>query len=56
MTNIRIVARREYELYVKEKVSKMEISNKQKAIVREVSMAAFDDGTRFIKGQLEVRV
>ena len=44
---IPIESRRDYEMYVKREVAKLQISNKQKAITRKLMMAGFDDGVNY---------
>ena len=56
MTNVKIDERRDYELYVKKIVSKMQVSGKHKAIFRMVAMQCFDDGNKFNQGNLKVEV
>ena len=44
---VMIESRRDYEMYVKRQVAKLQISNKQKAITRKLMMAGFDDGVSY---------
>jgi len=56
MQIVRIEDRREYELYVKNAVSKMQVSSKHKAVFRKVAMQCFDDGNKFNQGNLAIEV
>ena len=47
---------REYELYIKHEVAKLQVSNKFKSAVRKLAMRAFEDGLRMTQGKLEVDV
>ena len=53
---VKIEERRDYELYVKNVVAKLKISNKQKAIFRKIALQCFDDGIKYNRGDLEVEV
>lgn len=56
MSLVKIDERRDYELYVKNVVAKMTVSNKQKGIIRKISMQCFDDGVKYNQKMLEVEV
>jgi hypothetical protein len=53
---IKIEERRDYELYVKNTVAKMQISSKHKAIVRKIAMQCFDDCIKHNQKDLKVEV
>jgi len=53
---VKIEERRDYELYVKHTVAKLQISNKQKATFRKIALQCFDDGVRYSRDDLEVEV
>ena len=44
---VNIESRRDYELFVKKEVADMQVSNKQKAIIRKAIMVGFDDGVAY---------
>lgn len=51
---VHIESRRDYELYVKTIVAKMQISGKHKATIRKIAMQCFDDGISMNMGKLHV--
>lgn len=53
---VKIEDRREYELYVKNVVAKMQVSNKQKAIFRKIALQCFNDGVKYNLNDLKVEV
>ncbi len=53
---IKIEARRDYELHVKNLVAKMTVSNKQKSLFRKIALQCFDDGIVFNQLNLFVEV
>lgn len=56
MSLIKIEERRDYELYVKRTVGKMQVSNKHKSLFRMIAMQCFDDGVVFNQNNLRVEV
>jgi len=56
MQTIKIEDRREYELYVKNAVSKMQVSGKHKSNFRKIAMQCFDDGNKFSQGNLSIEI
>jgi len=53
---VKVEDRREYELYVKNAVAKVQVSAKQKAVIRKIAMQCFDDGNKFNQGNLSIEV
>jgi len=53
---VNIEERRDYELYIKRIVSKLQVSGKHKSIFRKIAMQCFDDGVRYNQNNLEVDV
>lgn len=56
MYEVEITARREYEMFVKAEVAKMAVSNKYKAVIRQLIMKGFDDGIKMTQHNLKVLV
>ena len=56
MQMVKVEDRREYELYVKNAVAKVQVSAKQKAVIRKIAMQCFDDGNKFNQGNLSIEV
>ncbi len=56
MQIVKVEDRREYELYVKNIVSKMQVSAKHKSGFRKIAMQCFDDGNKFSQGALSIEV
>ncbi len=59
MIDVPIESRRDYEMFVKQRVALLEVSNKQKAVIRKLMMQGFDDGVMYqangSKGVVEVK-
>ena len=53
---IKIEDRREYELYVKNTVAKMQVSGKHKSLFRKIAMQCFDDGVKYRSNDLHIEV
>jgi len=56
--DVPIESRRDYELFVKQRVNMLQVSNKHKAIIRKLVMAGFDDGVAYQAnggGKVEVK-
>lgn len=56
LSKVKIEERRDYELHVKNLVSKMQCSGKHKALIRKLALQCFDDGNNFNQGNLTVEV
>ncbi len=56
MIKVKIDERRDYELHVKQAVSRMQISGKHKAIFRKIAMQCFDDGIAMRNNKLYVEI
>ncbi len=56
MQIVKIEDRRDYELYVKREVAKMQVSNKNKAAIRLIAMHCFDSGIAFNQNNLTVEI
>jgi len=53
---IQLNSRRDYELYIKGEVGKMQVSNKHKSNIRKLIMEGFDAGIKLTQGDLKVQV
>ncbi len=53
---VSIESRRDYELYIKRIVSKLQVSGKHKSVFRKIAMQCFDDGVSYNQNNLEVEV
>jgi len=53
---VKIELRRDYELYVKNLVARMQVSNKRKATFRKIALQCFDDGVKYSQNDLKVDV
>lgn len=56
MATIKIDTRRTYEIFIKSRVAKLQVSNKHKAVIRKLIMEGFDDGAAMRGEGLEVEV
>jgi len=53
---VKIEERRDYELHIKNLISKMTVTNKHKASFRKLAMHCFDDGITFNQKNLSVDI